>query len=203
MAISRRDLLQLSAVGGLAALAQAPSSAQTPSSVPAAPIEPNDRVFIANEDSSTITVIDPRANTVDTTINLTSFDEDPRPPFRFGGGIASTRAVMTARPLYRGAIDVHGLVPSPDGRWLAATARGSSNVYLIDTLTKKVLGGGPNPQAIPSTNPERVSSGILVAASPTRRPSRVRARSSGPPCAARTGSRSSTWRRRSRSPGAA
>ena len=169
MTLSRRQLLQLTAVGGLAALARTPSSApaQTPSSVPAAPIEPNDRVFIANEDSSTITVIDPRANTVDTTINLTSFDEDPRPPFRFAtGSVVPTHAAMTARPLYRGAINVHGLVPSPDGRWLAATARGSSNVYLIDTLTKKVLGSGPNPQALPSTNPERVSSGILVGREP-------------------------------------
>src|SRR5258706_3732187 len=101
MPVSRRHVLQLTAVGGLAALARTPTSAraQTPSSVPAAPIEPNDRVFIANADSSTITVIDPRANTVDTTINLTSFDEDSRPPFRFGGGgVASTHAAMTARP---------------------------------------------------------------------------------------------------------
>ncbi len=169
MGISRRDLLQLTAVGGLSTLAQARSSAlaQTPSSGSATPIEPNDRVFIANEDSNTIAVIDPRTNTVDTTINLTSFDGDPRPPFRFGsGGIVSTHAAMTARPLYHGAIDVHGLVPSPDGRWLAATARGSSNVYLVDTLTKKVLGGGANPQAVPSTNAERVSSGILVGREP-------------------------------------
>src|SRR5436190_9031847 len=73
---------------------------------------------------------------------------------------------MTARPLYHGAINVHGLVPSPDSRVLATTARGSSNVYLVDTLTKKVVGGGPNPQAAPSTNAERVSSGILVGREP-------------------------------------
>ena len=169
MDISRRDLLQLTAVGGLSALARAPSSAvtQTPSPVSAAAIEPNDRVFITNEDSNTIAVIDPRSNTVDTTINLTSFDEDPRPPFRFAtGGIVPTPAAMTARPLYHGAINVHGLVPSPDSRWLATTARGSSNVYVIDTLAKKVLGGGVNPQAAPSANPERMSSGILVGREP-------------------------------------
>ena len=50
----------------------------------AASIEAGDRVFITNEDSNTIVVIDPRSNVVETTINLTSFDEDPRPPFRFG-----------------------------------------------------------------------------------------------------------------------
>ena len=68
MDISRRDLLQLTAVGGLSALARAPSSAvaQTPSPVSAAAIEPNDRVFVTNEDSNTIAVIDPRSNTVDT-----------------------------------------------------------------------------------------------------------------------------------------
>ena len=37
-------------------------------------IDPMDRVFIANEDSNTISVIDPNSNTVETTINLTSFD---------------------------------------------------------------------------------------------------------------------------------
>jgi YVTN family beta-propeller protein len=166
MDIARRDLLRLAAVGGLWALAPTRSAAlaQTP---PPAPVDPSDRVFITNEDSSTISVIDPRSNTVDTTINLTSFDEDPRPAFRFaGGGSAPTPGAMIARPLYHGAIGVHGLLPSPDGRWLATTARGSGNVYVIDTLAKKVLGGGVNPQAVPSTNPERLSSGILVGREP-------------------------------------
>jgi YVTN family beta-propeller protein len=41
-----------------------------------------DRVFICNEDSNTLSVIDPRTNTAEGAVNLTSFDEDPRPPFR-------------------------------------------------------------------------------------------------------------------------
>ena len=41
-----------------------------------------DRVLLCNEDSNTLSVIDPTTNTVAGTINLTSFDEDPRPPFR-------------------------------------------------------------------------------------------------------------------------
>jgi YVTN family beta-propeller protein len=39
-----------------------------------------DRVIICNEDSNTLSVIDPNTNTIATTINLTSFDEDPGLP---------------------------------------------------------------------------------------------------------------------------
>ena len=71
-----------------------------------------DRVFICNEDSNTMSVIDPNTNTIETTINLTSFDEDPRPPFRFvTGGVIPTHAAMTNKPLYHGAIAVHGAAP--------------------------------------------------------------------------------------------
>src|SRR5437867_479648 len=45
-----------------------------------------DRVILCNEDSNTLSVIDPSSNTMATTINLTSFDEDPRPPFRLVTG---------------------------------------------------------------------------------------------------------------------
>jgi YVTN family beta-propeller protein len=130
-------------------------------------IEPDDRVFIANEDSNTISVIDPRTNTVDTTINLTSFDEDPRPPFRFvTGGAMPAHGAMIHKPLYHGAIDIHGVVPSPDGKLLATAGRGSSNLYFIDTLTKKVVGNTPSPQAGPTTNAERLTSGILIGREP-------------------------------------
>ena len=84
----------------------------------------NDRVYITNEDSNTIVVIDPKSNTVDTTINLTSFDEDPRPPFRLvTAGVTPTHAAMIHKPLYHGCIDAHGAVPSPDGRYLAISGR--------------------------------------------------------------------------------
>ncbi len=165
MEISRRTLLKAGAFGALAlasgrefATAQAPGGAA---------IEANDRVFIANEDSNTISVIDPRSNSVETTINLTSFDEDPRPPFRFvTAGVIPTHAAMINKPLYHGAIAVHGVVPSPDGKMLATAGRGSSNLYLIDTLAKKVIGNSANPQAGPSTNPDRLTSGILVGREP-------------------------------------
>jgi YVTN family beta-propeller protein len=165
MDISRRTMLKASAIGAIAlATGRQFAAAQAPGG---AAIEPNDRVFIANEDSNTISVIDPRSNTVDTTINLTSFDEDPRPPFRFvTGGVMPTHAAMINKPLYHGAIAIHGVVPSPDGKLLATSGRGTSNVYLIDTMAKRVVGNIPNPQASSATNAERITSGILVGREP-------------------------------------
>lgn len=161
---SRRDFLKL--LGTLLVASQfdvSPALSQTP--IP--DISPEDRVFIANEDSNTISVLDPKTNTVETTINLTSFDEDPRPPFRFvTGGIMPTHAAMIHKPLYSGCIDAHGAVPSPDGGLIATSGRGSSNVYLIDTSAKKVIGNTPNPFASATTNPERLSSGVLVGREP-------------------------------------
>ena len=161
---TRRDFLIFAAAGVAAsAIGTRTASAQ----LGGASIEPNDRVYITNEDSNTITVIDPRANTVETTINLTSFDEDPRPPFRLvTAGVMPTHAAMIHKPLYHGCIDAHGAVPSPDGRFLATSGRGSSNIYLIDAAGKKVVGNTLNPQAGPTTNAERLSSGILVGREP-------------------------------------
>jgi YVTN family beta-propeller protein len=126
-----------------------------------------DRVILCNEDSNTLSVIDPNTNTVATTINLTSFDEDPRPPFRLvTGGVTPTHAAMVTKPLYHGAINVHGAAPSPDNKLLACTGRGTSNVYLIDLETLKVIGNTPNPQASDQTNAERLTSGVLVGREP-------------------------------------
>jgi YVTN family beta-propeller protein len=164
MEMSRREILGMGAVGALALtagreLAQAQPAAGT--------VEPQDRVFIANEDSNTISVLDPRTNTVDTTINLTSFDEDARPPFRLvTGGLAASHAAMVLKPLYHGAIGIHGVAPSPDNRVLATAGRGSSNVYLVDAAARRVIGNTPNPQAGPTTNLERLTSGILVGREP-------------------------------------
>ena len=166
----RRDILKWTATAGAAAafpagFAQSGKAAST--SAASAHIDSRDRVFITNEDSNTLVVIDPLSNTVATTINLTSFDEDPRPPFRYvTAGIAPTHAAMIHKPLYHGCIDAHGAVPSPDGRLLATSGRGSSNIYLIDAVEKRVIGNTPNPAAGPTTNPERLSSGILLGREP-------------------------------------
>ena len=77
----RREFLKTATAGALAAAIPGVAGAQ------GGPAGTNtgDRVFIANEDSNTISVIDPRPNPVDHTINLTHFDEDapatrlPRP----------------------------------------------------------------------------------------------------------------------------
>lgn len=129
--------------------------------------EPPTAFFICNEDSNTLAVIDPEKNIVAQTVNLTSFDEDPRPPFRFvTGGVMPTHVAMVRKPLYHGAIDIHGAAPSPDNAIIATTGRGTSNVYLVDTTTLHVMGNTPNPQAGPTTNAERVTSGITVGREP-------------------------------------
>lgn len=162
---SRRDFLKV--LGAAAVASQLPEALAQGQTAWPKDIEADDRVFIANEDSNTITVIDPRSNTVETTINLTSFDEDPRPPFRLvTGGLMPTHAAMIHKPLYHGCIDAHGVVPSPDGKMLATSGRGSSNVYLIDTARKKVIGNTPNPSASPTTNADRISSGVFVGREP-------------------------------------
>ena len=130
-------------------------------------VNSRDRVIICNEDSNTLSVIDPNTNTLASTINLTSFDEDPRPPFRLvTGGVTPNHLAMVTKPLYHGAINIHGAAPSPDNRLLACTGRGTSNVYLIDLETLKVIGNTPNPQASDQTNSERLSSGIMVGREP-------------------------------------
>lgn len=165
MDLSRRSMLTLTTAGVVGMASGAARASAQPGSASA--IEPNDRVFVCNEDSNTLSVIDPRTNTVETTINLTSFDEDPRPPFRFvTGGVMPTHAAMIGKPLYHGAIAIHGAVPSPDGRLVATTGRGTSNVYLIDTVAKKPIGNVPNPQAGPMTNAERLTTGVLVGREP-------------------------------------
>jgi YVTN family beta-propeller protein len=160
MPVTRRDLLKAGTILAVGAItpglrAQAPGA------------ESRDRVIICNEDSNTLSVIDPNTNRVDRTINLTSFDEDPRPPFRFAtGGVIPTHAAMVTKPLYHGAINIHGSAPSPDSKLLASTGRGTSNVYLIDLDTMRVVGSVANPQGGPTTNAERLASGVMVGREP-------------------------------------
>ncbi|MEO5606869.1 MAG: YncE family protein [Polaromonas sp.] len=172
---TRSDFLKVAVAFPAAAAAGPWALAQESAAIPAAAppptagqdIAPVDRVFITNEDSNTISVINPMSNTVDTTINLTSFDEDARPPFRFvTGGVMPTHAAMIHKPLYHGCVDAHGAVPNPDGTLLATAGRGSSNIYLIDTVNRRVLGNAVNPQASPATSPDRLSSGILLGREP-------------------------------------
>jgi YVTN family beta-propeller protein len=163
MECTRREFISTIGAAALgAALPFGRADAQT-----RAAVESRDRVVICNEDSNTLTVIDPNTNAVSATVNLTSFDEDPRPPFRLvTGGITPSHAAMVNKPLYHGAISIHGAAPSPDNRLLACTGRGTSNAYLIDLESMKVVGNTPNPQAGKETNPERLTSGVLVGREP-------------------------------------
>lgn len=166
MILTRREILKLAAFGALSSVAGVrPAMAGSPMGSVAD--TGADRVFICNEDSNTLSVINPYSNTIESTVNLTSFDEDPRPPFRFvTGGVMPTHAAMIHKPLYHGAISIHGAAPSPDSGLIATTGRGSSNVYLIDTRTQSVVGNSANPQAGDKTNPQRLSSGILIGREP-------------------------------------
>jgi YVTN family beta-propeller protein len=160
---TRREFItNVSAAAALAAFPFGRASAQS-----SAGASSRDRVIICNEDSNTLSVIDPNTNTVATAINLTSFDEDPRPPFRLvTGGVTPSHLAMVIKPLYHGAINIHGAAPSPDNKLLACTGRGTSNVYLIDLETMKLIGNTPNPQASEQTNAERITSGIMVGREP-------------------------------------
>lgn len=159
---TRRQFVVRTGAAALAAtLPLRPAGAQAPA--PAA----RDLVLVCNEDSNTLAVIDPATNSVSRTINLTSFDEDPRPPFRLvTGGVTPTHAAMVNKPLYHGAIGLHGAAPSPDSRLLACTGRGTSNVYLVDLEALKVVGNAPNRQDGAQTNAERLGSGVLVGREP-------------------------------------
>ncbi len=161
--ITRRDMLVgTTAAMGLLAAKVGPSLA-TESIGP----QNGDYVLVCNEDSQTLSVIDPVTDKVARTINLTSFDEDPRPPFRFvTGGIIPTHEAMMEKALYHGAIHVHGGAPSPDQRISAVSGRGSSNIYLIDYQDLSLIGNTPNPQAGADTVAERITSGVLVGREP-------------------------------------
>lgn len=170
MKITRREALAGAAAGFAAAavgrpiLAQAQSQSENQEALGALP---GDRVLICNEDSCTLSVIDPTRNAVLETINLTSFDEDPRPPFRFAtAGVVPTHAAMTGKALYHGGISIHGAAPSPDQTLAAVTGRGSSNIYLIDVQRLRPFGNRPNPRASDSTVAERLTSGVLVGREP-------------------------------------
>src|SRR5262245_55333945 len=92
----RQFITQMGVAAVAAAFPLKGALAQTGSAV-----NSNDRVILCNEDSNTLSVINPNNNSVAGTINLTSFDEDPRPPFRFvTGGITPTHAGMVTKPLY-------------------------------------------------------------------------------------------------------
>src|SRR3954468_21349345 len=81
-----------------------------------------DRVYTADQNSNTVSVIDPGANTLLGQIRL----GNPRPDI--------------LSPLYRGEVNVHGLGFSPDHKTLVAVSTVTNSVAFIDTATSKVKG---------------------------------------------------------------
>jgi YVTN family beta-propeller protein len=81
-----------------------------------------DRVYTADQNSNTVSVINPATNTLLGQIRLGNQRPD------------------VLSPLYKGEINVHGLGFSPDHKTLIAVSNGSNSVTFIDTATNKVKG---------------------------------------------------------------
>jgi YVTN family beta-propeller protein len=107
--LARKFLCALSVGSALAAPAFAAPGAQ-------------DRVYTADQNSNTVSVINPATNTLLGQIRLGNQRPD------------------VLSPLYKGEINVHGLGFSPDHKTLIAISNGSNSVAFIDTATNKVKG---------------------------------------------------------------
>lgn len=92
------------------------------SSVALAAPSPTDRVYTADQNSNTVSVIDPATHTLLGQIRLGNARPD------------------VLSPLYKGEINVHGLGFSPDHKTLIAISNGSNSVTFIDTATNRVKG---------------------------------------------------------------
>lgn len=81
-----------------------------------------DRVYTADQNTNTVSVINPATNMLLGQIKLGNHRPD------------------VLSPLYKGEINVHGLGFSPDHKTLIAISNGSNSVAFIDTATNKVKG---------------------------------------------------------------
>ena len=95
---------------------QAPGLAGAPD----VPISSHDRVYLSDQTSNTVSVVDPAAEKLLGVIRL----GDPTP-----GNLS---------PLYKGQLLVHGMGFSPDHHTLAVVSVGSNSVAFIDTQTNRV-----------------------------------------------------------------
>ena len=83
---------------------------------------PGDRVYTADQNSNTVSVIDPGSNRLLGQIRLGNVRPD----------------VLSA--IYKGEVNVHGLGFSPDHKTLLAISTASNSVAFIDTASNKVKG---------------------------------------------------------------
>jgi YVTN family beta-propeller protein len=91
-----------------------------PASAPDIPISSHDRVYLSDQTSNTVSVVDPATEKLLGVIRL----GDPTP-----GNLS---------PLYKGQLLVHGMGFSPDHRTLVVVSVGSNSVAFIDTQTNHV-----------------------------------------------------------------
>ena len=82
--------------------------------------KPQDRVYTADQNTNTVSVINPATNKLLGQIRLGNIRPD------------------ILSPLYKGEVNVHGLGFSPDHKTLIAISNGSNSVAFIDT-TNAVL----------------------------------------------------------------
>jgi len=103
-------------------LAASANAGQVPgrASVPDIPISSHDRVYLSDQTSNTVSVVDPAAEKLLGVIRLG--DQTP-------GNLS---------PLYKGQLLVHGMGFSPDHRTLVVVSVGSNSVAFIDTQTNIV-----------------------------------------------------------------
>ena len=103
-------------------LAGAANAGQVPgrASAPDIPVSSHDRVYLSDQTSNTVSVVDPAAEKLLGVIRL----GDPTP-----GNLS---------PLYKGQLLVHGMGFSPDHRTLVVVSVGSNSVAFIDTQTNRV-----------------------------------------------------------------
>ena len=90
------------------------------SSDPDVPVSQFDRVYVAEQFSNTVSVIDPESNKLLGVIRL----GEPQPE--------------NLSPLYRGQVLVHGLGYSPDRKTIAVVSIGTNSVTFVDTATNAV-----------------------------------------------------------------
>jgi YVTN family beta-propeller protein len=98
---------------------------QAPALPGAQPISADDRVYTADQDSNTVTVINPKTDTVLGTLAL-------------GKPRMDTDADILGA-MYNGQIDVHGLGFSRDGRYLDVIDVTTNAAQVIDTATNQVV----------------------------------------------------------------
>ncbi|HXY53053.1 MAG TPA: YncE family protein [Nitrospirota bacterium] len=115
----KQKLITLTIALLLAAVANA-GQVPGPASAPDIPISSHDRVYLSDQTSNTVSVVDPAAEKLLGVIRLG--DQTP-------GNLS---------PLYKGQLLVHGMGFSPDHRTLIVVSVGSNSVAFIDTQANSV-----------------------------------------------------------------